>query len=190
MREGAKILMQVLGPEGFSFRIVRTGPSSGGKYCQAELSCGHRKIKLHYRWSLGLVRYCIGNQSTSHTAYVTALGIEGDSQFPGFPEDDPMAAFRNLACDLYLIVADFLAGNGKVLAQAAAAEENENRIRQRQLLIQSVGDTRRRSKAREAFRIKNYIAVVKLLEELEYPDDMTPAELKMLAIARKRLHAG
>ena len=121
MKEGARYLMSVLQPLGFVFRIVQTGASSGGTFCQAEFSCKRRKIELHFRWGLGMVLYHIGDISVSHKAYIEALGAGSASRYPGF-YNDKMEAFRSLAHDFALIRSDFIDGEGRILAEAAAAE--------------------------------------------------------------------
>ena len=54
-------------------------------------------------------------------------------------------------------------------------------------MLGAVGDLRSRSEAREQFRAKNYSRAIELLESLEYPGDLGPAEQKkMLELAEKK----
>jgi len=187
MTQGASHLAHVLAPLGFAFRIVRTGNSSGGRFCEAEFAANPRKVELHYRNHVGLVRYHIGATNASHGAYMKALG---DSASYPRPEDGDMKGFQCLAHDLSSILRDFVDGDGHILAEAAATEVEESAARGRKLMVGYVGDTRARAQAHEAFRAKEYAAVVKLLDGLHYPDHLTPAEQKMRSLARARASHG
>ena len=183
MDRGAKHLKASLHPLGFVFRVVGSGESSGGPYCAAEFCYEDRRIELHYRHGLGMVRYHIGNASVSHESYVESLGVRDQCRYPGF-YDDKMEGFRCLAHDLTLIINDFVNGNGRYHSRAAAAEKRKTNLASHELMVDAVGDNRARSQARVAFREKRYAEVVRLLTSLQYPDDLSRAESKMLEIAR------
>ncbi len=187
MTEGATHLASVLDPLGFTFRVVRTGPSSGGPFCEAEFAGVNRRVELHFRHSVGMVRWHIGDISASHGAYMEALGRS--ASYPR-SQDDEMEAFGCLARDFSLIRTDFIEGDGGVLAKAAVAEEAHNAARHRKLIVGYVGDTAARSHARDAFRSEDYAEVMKLLGGLRYPSEMTPAEKKMYTMALKRANPG
>lgn len=185
MRWGLARLLVVLAPAGFRARIASSGASSGGRFCEGELRCEERRLELHFRHGLGLVRYHWGSSNASHEFYVRELGRSAEARFPGFP-DDPLAAFDDLAADLELVRADFLEGDGSALRRAAAAEEAVNERQMRELNAASVGDLRARAAAREAFRAQRYAEVVRHLESVGFPDLLSPVEQRLLELARAR----
>lgn len=187
MEEGAALhLRPLLEPLGFVFRVVRTANSSGGVSCEAELTRQDRKIELHFRHSLGLVRYHVGSISASHTAYWEIVGGGRARRYPGFGST-PVDAFQHLAADLAHIRSDFVDGDCSMLCEASRVEKGRSAEESRRKMVGFVGDQRAREEARKAFREKDYRKVVSLLDELRYADDMSPAEQKMLSMSKKRL---
>lgn len=185
MREGLLVLRAQMEPLGFVARIVGSGPSCGGPWAEGELANGSRRIELHFRHGVGLVRYHAGKLNASHTAYLAALSQTERARFPGFPET-PLAAFENLAHDFGLIQDDFLSPAQPGLHRAAAAEEAEQDQQRRAQMVSSVGDFRVRAAAREAFRSRRYAECVRLLESAHYVSDFSPAEQRLLELARQR----
>ncbi len=114
---GVAELAEVLGPAGFTF--VAAGDEddgSGGASASGEFRRGDRRLELHVRRSLGLVRYHFGEQSLSHEDLVRGVralgGISTEAQYPGF-SDDPAAGFRHLRADLDRFGDVFLTGGAK-----------------------------------------------------------------------------
>lgn len=108
---GREILDPVLEPLGFRFSENLAGKGSGGYFAFAEYSNGDRRLELHFRQSLGLVRYHFGSISLSHEDYMaTKLGGRGLSQYPGF-SSDPIDGFRHLREDLAAHGGEFLSGD-------------------------------------------------------------------------------
>ena len=97
--DGAKILDPVLLPKGFQFQFRKEGKGSGGNFAWGEFVRKDRRLELHFRQSLGLVRYHVGDQSASHESYMQELGAWDQCRYPGFSEV-PAAAFHDLAHDL------------------------------------------------------------------------------------------
>src|SRR5437868_689109 len=88
--EGCKILDAVMKPHGFNFVGGLTGKGSGGYFASGEYVRGDRRLELHFRYSLGLVTYHIGELSLTHDEYMRALlGKDGGNKYPGF-SDDPL----------------------------------------------------------------------------------------------------
>src|ERR1700722_7631913 len=115
LREGAAILDEVLVPLGFQFVFGGDGKSSGGPYSQGNFVRGDRRLELHFRFSLGLVRYHIGAVNASHDSYMAELGVRGKCKYPGY-SDDFRGAFRDLAHDL-AFAEEFLTGDGSALTR-------------------------------------------------------------------------
>ena len=119
MEEGRKILEPIFVASGWRFEPGPTGSSSGGHFAQANFVHDDRRLELHFRWSLGLVTYHIGELALSHEAYMEALlGRRGASKYPGFSAN-PIDAFRDLAADLREHCMDFVAGSGDQFRQCA-----------------------------------------------------------------------
>ena len=183
--DGAKILDAVLLPKGFRFQFRKEGKGSGGNFACGEFVREDRRLELHFRQSLGLVRYHVGDQSAFHESYMRELGGWDQCRYPGFSED-PAAAFHDLAHDLGL-ADDFLSGSAAVLRTAAATEASDNAAQNKRDMAGYVGDVRQRQQLRERFREGSYGQVVALAETLKYPDQMTESERRMVEIARKRI---
>ena len=182
--DGAKILDAVLLPKGFRFQFREEGKGSGGNFACGEFVREDRRLELHFRQSLGLVRYHVGDQSAFHESYMRELGGWDQCRYPGFSED-PAAAFHDLAHDLGL-ADDFLSGSAAVLRTAAATEASDTAAQNKRDMAGYVGDVRQRQQLRQRFREGRYGQVVALAETLKYPDQMTESERRMVKIARKK----
>ena len=110
-RAGCKILDVIMNPHGFFLIEGASGNSSGGNFASGEYVKGNRRLEIHFRYSLGLVAYHIGNLSLTHEAYMRVLlGKSGGNQHPGF-SNDPLDGFRHLGNDLVHFCGDFLNGS-------------------------------------------------------------------------------
>ena len=111
---GIKELDSIMVPHGFAFVLLQEGKSSGGSFANGEYWRGNRRLELHFRWSLGLVTYHVGNVSLGHEDYIRALlgtsKVRGQSSYPGF-STDPMDGFRHLREDLERFGDIFLTGS-------------------------------------------------------------------------------
>jgi hypothetical protein len=117
LQTGADILATLLIPHGFRFGITASGNSSGGAFARGEFVHADRKLELHFRFSLGLVTYHIGQLTLAHDDYMRALlGRSGASHYPGFSEN-PMAGFEQLRLDLVEHASDFVKGTGAEFLQ-------------------------------------------------------------------------
>jgi hypothetical protein len=100
---GVAELAEVLGPAGFTYAAVEEDEGSGGPYAIGEFRKGERRLELHFRYSLGLVRYHFGDESLSHEDLVRGVRavdhIAAEAQYPGF-SDDPASAFHRLRVDI------------------------------------------------------------------------------------------
>jgi hypothetical protein len=128
LNNGRKALDAVLVGRGFAYKETEGGRSSGGQYASGRYVKGDRYLEIHFRHSLGLVRYHIGELSLSHEDYMRALvGPNGGNKYPGFP-NDPIDAFGDLAYDIQMFCQDFLSGPGEEFARCAKiAKVSENR---------------------------------------------------------------
>ena len=116
LERGVAELAGVLGPAGFEFIQSDEGVDTHGPFASGEFLRGDRRLEMHVRSSLGLVRYHFGEESLSHEDLVRGVraleGISDEGQYPGF-SDDPMAGFRHLRHDLDRFGAIFLRGGAK-----------------------------------------------------------------------------
>ena len=114
--KGAAELATVLEPAGFLFIDGGEQSGSGGVSATGDFIRDDRRLELHVRSSLGLVRYHFGDYAVSHEDLVRGVRgterIAGPSEYPGF-SDDPLAAFRHLRADLERFGGVFLTGGAK-----------------------------------------------------------------------------
>jgi hypothetical protein len=111
LREGMRIVEEVLTPHGFRASVTAEGQSSWGAFARGEFRRGDRWIEGHFRHSLGLVAYHLGQAAISHEDYMWAVvGRPRVSHYPGF-SSDPLDGFRHLAQDLAQYARDFLSGS-------------------------------------------------------------------------------
>lgn len=178
------ILDPVLRPWGFEFSLKGEGQGSGGHFAWGEFASGERRLELHYRHSLGLVRYHAGEHSASHEWYMRELSVWERCRYPGF-SDEPLDGFRGLGHDLGF-AADFLFGSAEALARAAVKEVESEASRREKLMASYVGDQATLDLLGQHFRAKRYRDVVGVSKELRYPDRLTPATRKMIEIASKK----
>jgi hypothetical protein len=183
--DGIKILDPIVRPKGFQFQFREEAKGSGGNFAWGEFVREDRRIELHFRRTLGLVRYHVGKQSASHESYMQELGVSDQRRYPGFSED-PAATFHDFAHDLGL-AEDFLSGSAAVLRKAAAREASDTAEQNKRATAGHVGEVRQRQQLHERFREGNYGQVVALAATLKYPDQMTESERRMVEIARKRV---
>jgi hypothetical protein len=117
---GARDMQQVFAPHGFAFALINEGRGSGGAYASGEYRRGNRRLELHYRNSLGLVAYHVGEVSLAHADYVRAVsaltGASALPSYPGFSTDNPLVAFSHLCHDLELFGSIFLHGSDQEFA--------------------------------------------------------------------------
>jgi hypothetical protein len=184
LEKGAKLMEPFLRGKGFSFNLLREGKGSGGFFVTGEFHNADRRLELHFRDSLGLVRYHLGKSNASHESYMKELGVAAQCRYPGF-SDNPLDAFTDLLHDLQSFGNDFLCGEGDVLICAAQHEREATSARDIKESGRFAGDTRMRAEARELFRQKRYAEVVQLLERVRFPEILTEPDRKMLEIAKK-----
>ena len=114
----SKILDSVLTPCGFDFVLQNEGQGSGGRFASGRYVNRERFLELHFRQSLGLVAYHIGNETLDHETYMKFLGVYGSNAYPDFRQD-PLDSFLSLAGDLERYCDDFLRGDGVRFRQFA-----------------------------------------------------------------------
>jgi hypothetical protein len=182
--DGAQILMRVLGPHGFHFEFRGEGKSSGGFFAWGEFVRAERKLEVHFRWNLGMVRYHATEQSAAHDYYMRELGVREVCRYPGF-SGVPAAEFEGLAHDLAL-AEDFLTGTAEVLLRAAAKESKDMEEGREPYMARAVGDFRRIEQLRAQFHAKRYSEVISTAEQLGYPGILSQSERRMIEIASER----
>jgi hypothetical protein len=126
LRAGCDILDPVLKPLGFRFTPENAGMGSGGPFASGTYSRGDRSLELHFRHSLGLVNYHIGDSALDHETYMRLLGVRDKCSYPDFPKM-PLDSFRSLANDLKQYCSDFLTGAGDQFHHLSISSKTEKR---------------------------------------------------------------
>lgn len=195
LRDGVKILSPYLEPLGFKFQLKETGKGSGGHFAYGHfynnggLFSKTRKIELHFRWSLGLVSYFVGDLALSHQDYVDLLSKHGQNKYPNF-SDNPQDAFHCLLWDLQHLLNDFTENNAVIFKEKAPKRINE--IKQQQKIINQAdkkiysGDQRLIDQAKAEFKKGNYLQVDKLRQQLQYPELLSATEKKLFELNDER----
>lgn len=182
--DGARILERLLRPKKFKFRFRRAGKSSGGDFAWGEFVRADRRLELHFRQRLGLVRYHAGDKSASHEFYMRELGVLDRCRYPTF-SDDPLVAFEELRHDLGF-AEDFLAGSAEKLRRAAAKEKVVEKERCADVTAGYVGDKAKIEQLHKCFYQKQYREVVRLARALKHPSRLSESARKMVEIAQTR----
>jgi hypothetical protein len=185
LTKGALLLERALKPHRYSFLFREDGQGSGGHFATGDFIRGDRRLELHFRQSLGLVAYHVGDACVSHAGYMEELGVRERSAYPGF-SDEPLDGFRHLADDIERFGEDFLMGDGAIVIRAAAREKALNESKSRALEAGYAGDNRVRAEAKRRFDARDWKSVVSLLDSLQYPEQMDAADRRRLEIARRR----
>lgn len=108
---------------GFAYTPTAAGAGSGGAFASGEFRQGNRSLELHYRYSLGLVTFRVGNLTLSREDYMwSVLDGRWRSEYPGFSQD-PLDGFRRLRTDLENHCLDFLAGSDAAFESHARRAE-------------------------------------------------------------------
>jgi hypothetical protein len=171
-------------PHGFVFELRDEGAGSGGYFAWGEFVRGDRRLEFHYRTSLGLVRYHLGLQSSSHEGYMREIGVLGRNRYPRLSQD-PLDGFRDLTHDLHFAT-DFLSGSGTVLQAAAFSEACADAETSKTLMAGYVGNTRDIEHIHRLFQQREFGKVLALFERLKFPERLTEAQLQLVDIARAR----
>ena len=127
LQEGRKYIDPIMEANGFHWKDGRSGNSSGGFSDSGEYIKENRKLELHFRWSLGMVKYHIGESQISHENYMLHLAGKGKATYPGFSKE-PLDAFKHLADDLQKYGEDFLSGDGTKLIGAVEKQKEKNKL--------------------------------------------------------------
>jgi hypothetical protein len=127
LQRGREHIDPIMTEHSFTWEQMWAGKSSGGISDSGRYVKGDRSLELHFRHSLGLVTYHIGDLSLKHEEYMRQCAPLGGAQYPGF-SDNPLEGFKHLAHDLYAYATDFLSGTGEQLRMAKAAAEKRNSL--------------------------------------------------------------
>lgn len=105
---GVELLDDLTRSYGFVYAATATGMGSGGAFAAGQFRRENRMMELHYRYSLGLVTYHVGETALSHEDYMwSVLAERWRSRYPAFPKE-PLDDFRDLRADLETNCTEFL----------------------------------------------------------------------------------
>jgi hypothetical protein len=110
LQSGTLILKDILAEHRFKIGAIKSGIGSGGSFASCEFRRGNRRLRLHFRYSLGLVAYEAAGVTLSHEDFMwSVLGRPGATSYPGF-SNEPLDGFRHLASDIAEYAQVFLEG--------------------------------------------------------------------------------
>jgi hypothetical protein len=165
--------------------LRESGSSSGGPFAVGAFVRGDRRVDLHVREGLGLVRYHLRSHSASHEYYMKELGIWTRCEYPGFP-NDPTDPFERLAHDVKF-AGEFVSGDARLLLRASEIERTALAAQDARDFQGYVGDIRTLEQMRDAFRLGAYDQVVALAGTIRLPDNMTETQRRIVEIAKARI---
>ncbi len=119
LEAGVAILDPLMTDNGFTFAYEGAGAASGGRSASGSYSRDDRRLDLHYRWGLGVVRYHIGQHALDHADYMKLLGTYPDSQWVRVAMDKTLDGFHRLLHDLQRFCQDFVSGDGTEFVRLA-----------------------------------------------------------------------
>jgi hypothetical protein len=125
--EGRKLIDPILEKNGFHWENGFSGKSSGGYFDSGKYIKCNRNLELHFRFTLGLITYRIGEICLTHEDYMRHVAEKNKAKYPGF-SSEPLDGFRNLAYDLLNYAQDFLHGDGNEFRAAAYAAKDRNKL--------------------------------------------------------------
>jgi len=70
LKAGVEILDSFMQSLAFVYTPISAGVGSGGTFAGGEFRREDRRLELHFRYSLGLVTYHVGNPALSHEDYM------------------------------------------------------------------------------------------------------------------------
>ena len=76
----------------------------------ATFSKGTRSVELHHLYSLGPVRYRMGDYVIEHSPYLEALALAAQAHYPTY-EDNSYAGYPALLHDLQQLLSAFFQGS-------------------------------------------------------------------------------
>jgi hypothetical protein len=124
LQRGSALIAPLLETHGFVFNELGVGNSSGGSYASGKFQKDNRWLELHFRFSLGLISYHLGNCSMSHQDYMhSVIGKPNSGHYPGF-SNDPLDGFRHLLVDLQEYGSEFLAESDECLIRRIEMANN------------------------------------------------------------------
>jgi hypothetical protein len=109
LHRGCELLDAPLLAHGFHLAPIFAGTGSGGRFAACKYIRGDRCLEMHYRYSLGLVTYHVGQTSLDHEGYMRVLDVRDKCAYPDFPKE-PLDSFRGLVRDLESYCSVFLSG--------------------------------------------------------------------------------
>jgi hypothetical protein len=119
---GSEILGNVLTPAGFKFQFRGDGVGSGGHFAHGEFVRGNRRLEFHFRHTLGMVTYHVGEAQLGHEDYLRCLGFYEQRHYPDFPKH-PLDSFTELSRDLREFCSDFVSGDASKLLSCASRKK-------------------------------------------------------------------
>ena len=123
LAEGAsRYLEPLLVPAGFTFRAEEEGPSSGGPFASGAYARGPRRLELHLRHRLGLIRLSHGKATLSLGAYLRAVGGWDAAILPG-ADGGSLDAFAALGGAIGKCCGDFVHMRTEEFARIAATAQ-------------------------------------------------------------------
>ena len=181
LKAGIESIGAFLREFGLEFVLGESGIGSGGSFVRGALVAVDGRVNLSFRHGLGEISLERAGFKISFEDYLLAVGAYSEARFPSTRKGAP-DRFEALAHDLAEYCTEFLQGETKTFNDVVHRGQKKTR----NPMIDYVGDTRARERAREAFRSEDYDEVVRLMGGLQYPEDLSASEKKMYGTARSR----
>lgn len=186
---GIAIVSPFFVSRGYSLTILDAFTDKEGVYYSARFSRSIRAVSFTHLYSLSAITYTLGDAFIEHTAYTAALGVAESAYFPSFA-DDSVSGYRAWLDDLQSIIEPYFSGSesGFIhLATAYMIEEAKQHERDTQHQnYHAVQEPLLKARARTLFQQRRYAEVMRLEEQIRFPELLSRSERLFFQIARER----
>jgi hypothetical protein len=117
---GVKLLTPFFESRGFSCEIEPTFEDKEGVYYSARFTKGRRSVEIGHLYSLYPIVYRHGDSVLEHSAYMKALGVARQANYPSYA-DDSTTGYHALLKDLETFLEPFFTGSADDFAVLASA---------------------------------------------------------------------
>lgn len=182
LRKGLEILDPFLKLNDFCFNKFENYTGSVEQFTFATYKCDRKVFHLGYFYSIGHIIYQFDDYRIGHEFYLDKLGFGHQKKFSSSQTTDKLLAFSNLLSDFHFLVDDFFQGECVKLQDFSRLKDNiiaeyDKKAKEGYNLE---FDELRIEKARQAFRMKDFIKSIEIYRSIDYRELINPLDEKII----------